>query len=55
MLLGSAVLAKLKSLFHAAKENEDDSIPDEDSFPIGFVKPVGPHAPANTVSGWDGN
>ena len=52
---GSPLLAKLKSVFAAAREQDDDSIPQEDTVDVDHVIPIGPHAPENTVGGWDGN
>ncbi len=51
---GSPVLAKLKSVFTAANENDDDSFPQEESVAVNNVKAIGPHVTLNSVSGWDG-
>ena len=51
---GSPALARLKSVFAAAKEKGDHSIPQEDSVEVNLVKAIGPHAPANKVVDWDG-
>jgi hypothetical protein len=50
---GNPVLANLKSIFAAARENDDDSVAQDESVAWVAVKGIGPHAPLSKVSEWD--
>ena len=51
---GSAILAQLQSVFALAQQREDPAIPIEPSPENLQVKPLGPDAPSNTVTEWNG-